>query len=93
MSTRTVAAVGGGRRGRLLAIIKREIRAVLPPTLFFFVGFNLILFTKRVFLAEYLIQYAGFLIIATTGASIVGKSVLGADKLPFSRRFDNDPLT
>jgi hypothetical protein len=44
-----------------------------------------------VFLAEYLIQYAGFL-IATTGALIVGKSVLVADKMPFLRRFDNAPL-
>jgi hypothetical protein len=82
------ASAEGGRRRRVLSVIKREIRAVVPPTLFSFVGFNLILFTKRVFLAEYLIQYAGFL-IATTGALIVGKSVLGADKLPFSRPFDN----
>jgi hypothetical protein len=71
----------------VLSVIKREIRAVVPPTVFFFVGFNLILFTMRVFLAEYVIQYVGFL-IATTGALIVGESVLGADKLPFSRPFD-----
>jgi hypothetical protein len=43
------ARVDGGRRGRLLSVIKREIRAVLPPTLFFFVGFNLVLFTNRCF--------------------------------------------
>jgi hypothetical protein len=69
----------------------RELRAVIPPTAFFFVGFNLILFTKRLFLADYLVQYAGFL-VATTGALIVGKVVLVADTMPFLRRFDHRPL-
>ena len=64
---------------------------MLPPTLFFFVGFNLILFTKRLILEDYLIQYAGFL-IATTSALVVGKSVLVANAMPFLRRFDNAPL-
>jgi hypothetical protein len=76
---------------RVLAGIAREVRAVIPPTAFFFVGFNLILFTKRLFLADYLIQYAGFL-VATTGALIVGKVVLIADAIPFLRRFDHRPL-
>ncbi len=43
------------------------------------------------FLQQYLIEYAGFL-IATTGALIVGKVVLVADKMPFLRRFDYAPL-
>jgi hypothetical protein len=47
--------------------------------------------TKRLFLADYLIAYTGFL-IATTSALIVGKVVLVADKLPFMARFDNEPL-
>jgi hypothetical protein len=68
-----------------------EIREVIPPTLFFFLGFNLILFTKRLFLEQYLIEYAGFF-IATTGALIVGKVVLVANKMPFLRRFDYAPL-
>ena len=53
--------------------------------------FNLILLTKRLFLADYPIAYAGFL-IATTSALIVGKVVLIANKLPFLARFDNEPL-
>jgi hypothetical protein len=57
----------------------------------FFFGFNLVLFTKRLFLADYLIQYAGFL-IATTTALVVGKAVLVADHMSFTRRFDRAPL-
>jgi len=68
-----------------------EFREILPPTLFFFVGFNLILFTKRLILEQQLIQYFGFF-IATTGALIVGKAVLVADAMPFLRYFDRRPL-
>jgi hypothetical protein len=72
-------------------VLLHEFRAVLPPTAFFFVGFNLILLTQRLMLADYLTQFTGFA-VATTGALIVGKSVLVADKMPFLRRFDNAPL-
>jgi len=68
-----------------------EFRQVLPPTIYFIIGFNLILFTKRLILADYLIQFSGFF-VATTAALIVGKVVLVADKLPFLRRFDYAPL-
>ena len=47
--------------------------------------------TKRLFLADYLTAYTGFL-IATTSALIVGKVVLVADKLPFLARLDDEPL-
>jgi hypothetical protein len=80
-----------GRWARLGAVIVRECKEVIPPTVFFFVGFNLILLTKRLMLAEYLIAYAGFL-VATTSALIVGKVVLIADKMPILRRFDYAPL-
>jgi hypothetical protein len=76
---------------RLGYTLSHEFRLVLPPTIFFFVGFNLILLTKRLILAEYLIQFTGFA-IATVAALIVGKVVLVVDKLPFLRRFDNAPL-
>jgi hypothetical protein len=69
----------------------REIKEVIPPTVFFFAGFNLILFTKRLMLSEYLIAYAGFF-VATTSALIVGKVVLIADKISILRRFDHAPL-
>ena len=76
------------RAGRVLL---HELRSVVPPTVFFFIGFNLILFTKRLILEEYLIQFAGFF-IATMSALIVGKVVLVAEKMPLLRRFDHAPL-
>jgi hypothetical protein len=72
-------------------VLLHEFRLVVPPTLFFFVGFNLILLTKRLFLSDYLIAYTGFL-IATTSALVVGKVVLVADKLPFLKWLDDQPL-
>jgi hypothetical protein len=80
-----------GRWARVRTTIAHEIREVIPPTLFFFVGFNVILLTKRLMLSQYLIAYAGFM-IATTSALIVGKVVLVADKMPLLRRFDHAPL-
>jgi hypothetical protein len=92
MAIPTLDATPVSRWTRLGSTLLHEFREVIPPTLFFFLGFNLILFTKRLFLEQYLIEYTGFL-IATTGALIVGKVVLVADKMPFLRRFDYAPLS
>jgi hypothetical protein len=73
------------------SFLVREFLKMLPPTIFFFVGFNLILFTKRLLLADYLIQFSGFF-IATMAALLVGKTVLVAEEMPFLRRFDRAPL-
>ena len=80
-----------GRLARLGHILEHEFYEILPPTIFFFVGFNLILFTKRLILEDYLIQFAGFA-VATASALIVGKSVLVANAMPFIKRFDYAPL-
>jgi hypothetical protein len=89
--TESDAMAPTGPWAKVGAVIVREFKEVIPPTVFFFVGFSLILFTKRLMLSEYLIGYAGFL-VATTGALIVGKVVLIADKMPVLRRFDYAPL-
>src|SRR3954447_22401941 len=68
-----------------------QVKHVLPPTIFFFVGFNLILWTKRLILEEHGVEFSGFL-TATLAALLVGKAVLVTDKLPFMRRFDGAPL-
>jgi hypothetical protein len=91
MATHAIEEAGRGRWARLRSFLVHEFRELLPPTIYFFVGFNLILFTKRLFLAEYLIQFSGFL-LATIGALVVGKTVLIADAMPFLRRFDQAPL-
>jgi hypothetical protein len=68
-----------------------QMKHVLPPTIFFFVGFNLILWTKRLILEEHGVEFGGFL-TATLAALLVGKAVLVTDNLPFMRRFDGAPL-
>jgi hypothetical protein len=68
-----------------------QVKHVLPPTIFFFVGFNLILWTKRLILEEHGVEFSGFF-AATLAALLVGKAVLVTDKLPFMRRFDGAPM-
>jgi hypothetical protein len=68
-----------------------QVRHVLPPTLFFFVGFNLILFTRWMTLQEHGIPFTNFF-GATLAALLVGKAVLVVDNLPFMHRFDGAPL-
>ena len=76
---------------RVGAHILEEIRHILPATIYFFLGFNLVLLTKRLMLEEYLIQFSGFF-IASGAALIVGKVVLVVDKMPFLKRYDHAPL-
>ena len=78
-------------KSSLLAFLIKELKEVLPPTLFFALGFNLIVLTIDLILADYLRTFASFL-VATTTALVVGKSVLVADALPFLRRFDTAPI-
>lgn len=67
------------------------MKELLPPTAFFFVGFNLVLWTKRMILREYEIEFSGYL-VATMTALVVAKAVLVTDHMPFMRRFDGAPL-
>jgi hypothetical protein len=75
----------------LPAFLIKELKEVLPPTLFFAVGFNLIVLTINLILADYLRSFASFM-VATAAALVVGKSVLVADAMPFLRRFDTAPM-
>jgi len=68
-----------------------QVKHALPPTIFFFVGFNLILLTKRLILQEHGIEFSGFF-TAIVAALLVGKAVLVTDNLPFMRRFDGAPM-
>ena len=64
---------------------------MLPPTIFFFFGFNLILFTRWMTLQEQGIPFTNSF-AATLLALLVGKAVLVVDNLRFMRRFDGAPL-
>ena len=76
---------------KLLAFIKHEFLEVLPPTIFFFVAFNIIWLTSALMLQQYGLD-TWALTKATVGALVVGKVVLIADKLPFINRFPDKPL-
>jgi hypothetical protein len=91
MANHRIGAADIGRWARVRSVLLHEFREMLPPTIFFFVGFNLILFSKRLLLADYLIQFSGFM-LATMSALVVGKTVLVANMMPFLRRFDHAPL-
>ena len=78
-------------KSRLLAFVIKELREVWPPTVFFAVGFNLIILTTNLLLADYLASFGSFM-VATITALVVGKSVLVANAMPFLRRFDTAPM-
>ena len=71
--------------------LKHEFLQVLPPTIFFFVAFNLIGLTSALLASQHGIEINSFA-AATVGALLVGKVVLIADKLPFVNRFPEKPL-
>jgi len=78
-------------RSRAVAFVLQEIKEVLPPVIFFAVGFNLVELTTQLVLDDYLARFANYL-VATGAALVVGKAVLLANVLPFIRRFDTAPL-
>ena len=85
----TLGSPGFARRTG--AFLLREFREILPPTIFFVIGFNLILLTTNLILAGYGARFASFL-LATAAALVVGKAVLVANAMRAIRHFDRAPL-
>jgi hypothetical protein len=77
---------------RIWRILEHELLELAGPTLFFFVAFNILAFTKNLFLEDYHISFSGFFVTACIGALLVGKVVLLADEIPFINRFPKKPL-
>src|SRR5499425_2435096 len=73
------------------ARILHELRSALPPTIFFFVGFNFIVLTTNLLVADYAVAVSNFM-LATVAALVVGKAVLVANKISLLRRYDRAPL-
>jgi hypothetical protein len=71
--------------------ILHEAREALPPTIFFFAGFNFIVFTTNLLLADYAVAVSSFM-LATLAALVVGKAVLVANAMPYVSRYDRAPL-
>jgi hypothetical protein len=78
-------------RSRVVAFVIKEIEEILPPIVFFAVGFNLVKLTTQLVLDDYLARFANYL-VATGAALVVGKAVLLANLLPGLHRFDKGPL-
>ena len=76
---------------KVFSLLRHEFMKVLPPTIFFFVAFNVIGITNALMLKRYGINVTS-LAAATFGALVVGKVVLVADKLPFINKFPEKPL-
>ena len=85
------AATSHGFAHRAGAFLLREFCEMSPPTIFFFIGFNLIVLTTNLILADSSVAFASFM-LATGGALIVGKSVLVANAMTLLRRYDRGPL-
>jgi hypothetical protein len=77
--------------GRIWHRVVHEVLEALPPTIFFFVGFNFIVFTTNLLLADYAIAVSSFM-LATVAALVVGKAVLVANAMPLLRLYDRAPL-
>jgi hypothetical protein len=72
-------------------IVRREIRDIIPPTIFFFVAFGLLLVTQMLVLKDHGIDawhWGG----AVIGALIIAKIVLIADHFRFINRYPGHPL-
>ena len=75
-----IGAVPGLAR-RIGARLLHELREALPPTIFFFVGFNFIVLTTNLLVAEYAVAVSNFM-LATLAALVVGKAVLTTNAMP-----------
>src|SRR6476619_8215565 len=83
--------ISAGIARRIGARLLHEVREALPPTIFFFVGFNFIVLTTNLLVAQYLVAVSNFM-LATVAALVVGKAVLVANKIALLRRYDRAPL-
>ena len=86
-----IVAIRAGIARRIGRRLLHEAREALVPTLFFFIGFNFIVLTTNLLVAQYLIAVSNFM-LATMAALVVGKAVLVANKMSLLRRYDRAPL-
>ena len=71
--------------------LKRNLRDLIPVTLFFFIAFQLLALTQALMLKRYGIHVSTFF-AATVMAMIVAKVVIIADHFAFVNRFPEKPL-
>ena len=83
--------IPAGVAHRIGARLLHEFREAVPPTIFFFVGFNFVVFTTNLLVAQYAVAVSNFM-LATVAALVVGKAVLVANHMPLLRCYDRAPL-
>src|ERR1700726_1397566 len=83
--------ISAGIARRIGARLLHEVREALPPTIFFFVGFNFVVLTSNLLVAQYLVGLTNFM-LATMAALVVGKAVLVGNRIPLLRRYDRAAL-
>jgi hypothetical protein len=76
---------------KALTFLKHEFLEMLPPTIFFFIVFHIVAFTRVLMAEQYSIKISSS-VAATIGALVVGKSILIADALPFVNLFRDKRL-
>jgi hypothetical protein len=69
----------------------REMKHILPPTIYFFCAFNVIVLTTNLLVRSYFFALSNFLAV-TVLALLVGKAVLVANKVRAIDRFRDAPL-
>lgn len=76
---------------KILSFLKREIRELIPTTIFFFITFHIIALNRALILEQYGIKLSAFS-TATVGALVVAKVILIFNKLSFVTIFSDKPL-
>jgi hypothetical protein len=76
---------------RVLTVVARELREMLPAFLFFLVVFHMLAGTQAVLQGKHGISLLRST-VALVGALTVAKSVLLVDALPIGRKFDQRPM-
>ncbi|HEX4792459.1 MAG TPA: hypothetical protein VH370_01635 [Humisphaera sp.] len=71
--------------------IKEEVKALLPPVIFFFVALHIVAFVRELMLEGTGIKVATSMAV-TLAALVMGKVVLIADMLPLINRYPDKPL-
>ncbi|KAA3606944.1 MAG: hypothetical protein D8M57_17160 [Candidatus Scalindua sp. AMX11] len=76
---------------KILLLLKKEIRELIPTTIFFLVAFHITAFSRALMLEQYGIKLSTSG-TATVGALIVSKVILIFNKLSFVNLFSDKPL-
>ncbi|MDR4505770.1 MAG: hypothetical protein MRK01_13445 [Candidatus Scalindua sp.] len=76
---------------KILSFLKKEIRELIPTTIFFLITFHIIAFNRALMLEQYGIKLSASG-TATVGALIVAKVILIFNKLSFVNIFHDKPL-